>query len=56
MGWRNDIDIMATLLLEADHNASKVFTGYLITMAALTDIVVLAKFAGKVTVGNKDST
>jgi hypothetical protein len=56
MRRRYDIDVMATLLLEADHHARHMFTGYLAAPAALTDVMVLAVFARKVAVGDKDGT
>jgi hypothetical protein len=54
MRRRYDIDVMATLLLDAGHHARYAFTGYLAASAALTDIIILAEFARKVAVGDKD--
>jgi hypothetical protein len=56
MRRRYDIDVMATLPLEADHYARYMLTGDLVAPSALTYVIVLAIFAGKVAVGNKDGT
>jgi hypothetical protein len=54
MGRCHDIDVMATPVLQADHRSSQIFTGHFIATSTLADIIVLAEFAGKVAVGNKD--
>jgi hypothetical protein len=45
VGGRNNIDIMATSVLQADHHFSQYFTGHFIAASALADIIILAEFA-----------
>jgi hypothetical protein len=45
---------MATLPLESDHPVRYTFTGFFVAFFALTDIIILAEFARKVAVGDKD--
>jgi hypothetical protein len=45
---------MAPLPLEREHHCCEVLGTDFFSIPALADIIVLAEFAGKVTVGNKD--
>jgi hypothetical protein len=49
MAWRYEVDIMTTSLLEFKHNACQIFWFDFVTGIRLTDIVVLAKLAAKIT-------
>jgi hypothetical protein len=54
--WCYQVDVMTTPLLQACHHRGKGLAGQGISGSALADLVVLAEFAGKVTVRKKDST
>jgi hypothetical protein len=55
MGWRDKVDIMATLSLKGNHHRGQGFAGDRFSGSALADIMVLAEFAGKIAVSKKNS-
>jgi hypothetical protein len=50
----HQIDIMTIPLLKGNHHPGEGFTRHDFTVSALADIIILAVFTGKVTMGYKD--
>ena len=54
MGRGNEVDVMATHLLESYHGLCHVRSGDLLTISKMADVVILAESASEVTVGEED--
>ncbi len=54
MAGRHKVDIVAALLLQAEHHAGQLFGLHLLPHANLADLVILAVLAGQVAPGEKD--
>ena len=56
MFWGNEVDIVATLFLQINHHQTELFRCYLVTLAHLANVVVLAENALEVAHRKKDRT
>jgi hypothetical protein len=54
MGRCNEVDVMATHLLESYHSLCHVRRGDLLTISKMADVVILAENALEVAVGEED--
>jgi hypothetical protein len=56
MAWSHKIDIMTSLLLETDHNSSKLAAVYVDAFTMMTDRVILAENTAQVAETEENSS
>ena len=56
MGRRDEINIVASLLLQFEHDCGQIVVGHLPAVSLMTDLKILAKETEQVTMGKKNGT